>query len=72
MSRPKNLLPRQEVHVRLLLPTLAKLNLICLDAFSGKISYAVRNDHLEAALAEYFERYYPAKATPDTQAESNT
>lgn len=64
MARPLNSTKRVEVKVRLLEPTLAKLDLICLDPFTSKITYGERNTHIENALADYFATYYPQRTNP--------
>lgn len=61
MGRPSHAQRRVEIKVRLLGPTLAKLDLICLDPFTAKLAYGERNTHLELALADYFEKYYPQR-----------
>lgn len=63
MARPPNSLKRIEVKFRLLEPTLAKLDLICLDPFTSKITYGERNTHIENALADYFTTHYPQRTT---------
>ena len=60
MARPLNLHKRVELKIRLFEETLTKLDLICLDPFTSKIAYGERNTHLENALADYFEKHYPA------------
>lgn len=64
MARPKHDNPRKEVHYRLPEDLIAKLDLLCLDTFTGKIRLGIRNEHVENALRDYFDKYYPQKPQP--------
>ena len=59
MARPKNPEERIEVKIRLLAPTLAKLDLISLDPLTQRLAYGQRNIIIEQALEEYFATYFP-------------
>ena len=58
-GRPKAVTARVEAHIGLF-PLHAKVfDLLDFDPFTGKRQYGARNAHLDKALAEYFEKYYP-------------
>lgn len=59
MARPKSEVQLIEVKVRLRPETLAKLDLICIDPFVGKLQYGLRNQYLEEALLDFFAKNFP-------------
>lgn len=58
-GRPKSVNPRVPVTIHLNPQLLKALDLIDYDPFLDRRAYNVRNIHLEKAIAEYLEKYYP-------------
>ena len=61
-GRPPNPVKRLEIKLPLHPDLLAPLDLLALDPLTGKPKYGSRTFHIERALAEYFQKYYPAMA----------
>jgi hypothetical protein len=68
MGRPKHLNPRVEVKIRLKPETLGYLNLLSIDPLTTRLKYSLRNEHIEQALREFYDKHYPRKkqAVPST------
>jgi len=60
-GRPKDTVNLIRTEVRLKPETSSMLTLLCTDPFTGKIKYGLRNETIETALQEYFERNYPER-----------
>jgi len=58
-GRPKAVTPRKDVRVSLLPEHIEMFEKIDFDPFTGRRIYARRNYHLDKALSEYFQKYYP-------------
>ena len=61
-GRPKHALPRVRTTIYIDKRIAEAVDRIDYDPFLGRRTYANRNLHIEAALREYLEKYYPELA----------